>query len=235
LTESRANPAILIPMDASLKSPRERLYPLSLEVPLGELDLLHLHAQSIQVLDIYESAAESRTSMYEKFDTLQRLYLATLAGFSAILSKAKQIAIQGESASVGALKLLAHLPPALQQLLDKIPERFEVLNNLLKGTEVLSNVGSVSSTSTLTRFISAKDDNNQKTLVWGIITDAQGVMHINLRDFRPHVTLLQSVGRKDLANMIVQDYIDTFAYGMNVYIRDLMRITQASRETKPAK
>jgi hypothetical protein len=35
--------------------------------------------------------------------------------------------------------------------------------------------------------------------------------------------------------MIVQDYIDTFAYGMNVYIRDLMRITQASRETKPAK
>ena len=80
--------------------------------------------------------------------------------------------------------------------------------------------------------MTAKDDNNQKQLAWGILTDAQGVLHINLRDFRPHVSLLQSIGRKDLANMIVQDYIDSFAYGMNVYVRDLARITQASRETK---
>lgn len=66
---------------------------------------------------------------------------------------------------------MAHLPPPIQRLLDKLPERFELLNNLLKGQEVFSNVGAVVPRQhTLTRFITAKDDNEQKQLAWGILT-----------------------------------------------------------------
>jgi hypothetical protein len=122
----------------------------------------------------------------------------------------------------------------LQRLLDKIPERFEVLNNLIKGREVFSNVGAVSPTSTLTRFMTAKDDNNQKQLAWGIITDARAIMRIHLRDFRPHVAALLANGRKDLAALIAQDYLDSYAEGLNRYIHDLTRITSSSRETMPS-
>jgi hypothetical protein len=230
---SRTNPAILIPMDASLKVPRERIYPLNMEVPLLELNLLSLHAQTIKLLSAYEDSTEDRNAMYTNFDQSQRLYLASLAGFGTILNRAKEIAIQGESASVGALKLLAHLPIPLQRILDKIPERFELLNNILKGREVFSNVGAVAQTSTLTRFTTAKDDNSQKQLAWGIMTDARGIMRIALRDFRPHVATLLSIGRKDLANLIAQDYLEAYVDGFNAYIHDLSRITRASRETLP--
>jgi hypothetical protein len=231
---SRINPAILIPMDASLKVPRERIYPLNMEVPIHELDLLSLHKQTIKLLSAYEDSTEDRAAMYSGFNHVQKLYLASLAGFGAILSKAKEIAIQGQSASVAAIKLLAHLPLPLQHILDKIPERFELLNNILKGREVFSNVGAVAETSTLIRFITAKDDNDQKQLAWGVITDAEGIMRISLRDFRPQVATLFSIGRKDLANMITQDYLDAYVAGFNAYIRDLSRITRASRETKPS-
>jgi hypothetical protein len=128
--------------------------------------------------------------------------------------------------------MLAHMPVALQRLLDKVPERFEMLNNLLKGREVFSNVGAVIPTSTLTRFVTAKDDNEQKQLAWGILTDAGGVMHVTLRDFRPHVAALHSFGRDDLAAHITRDYLDAYADGFNQYIRDLQRITIASRRTR---
>ncbi|MCB0120135.1 MAG: hypothetical protein KDD72_13975, partial [Anaerolineales bacterium] len=128
-------------------------------------------------------------------------------------------------------------PLPVQRLLDKIPERFEVLNNIIKGREVISNVGAVVPSSTLTRFMTAKDDNNQKQLAWGIITDAKSNLRIHLRDFRPHVAVLQTIGRKDLANLITQDYLDSYVEGFNRYIRDLSRITTASRVTmtKPMK
>ena len=228
----KTGPAILIPVDASQKVPRDRIYPLNVEVPLAELDLLNLHVRAIQTLDAYESASGNRKEIYFEFDQVQRTYLASLAGFGLYLKKAREIAIQGQSASVGAIKLMAHLPPVLQRLLDKVPQRFELLNNLIKGREVFSNVGAVASSSTLTRFLSAKDDNEQKHLAWGVLTDAAGTMCVSLRDFRPHVALLQSIGRRDLANLIVQDYLDTYALGFNAYIRDLFRITERSRETK---
>jgi hypothetical protein len=226
------NPSMLIPMDASRHAPRERLYPLSLEVPLADLDLLNLHGRVLRALSDYENASGDRSAAYSEFDQLQRNYLASLAGFGIILNKWKQLASQGESASVGAIKMLAHMPVALQRLLDKVPERFEILNNLLKGREVFSNVGAVAATSTLTRFVTAKDDNEQKQLAWGILTDSRGVLRITLRDFRPHVAALQAFGRADLANRIVQDYLDSYADGFNQYIRDLQRITIASRRTR---
>src|SRR5258708_39844340 len=46
----RVNPAILIPIDASQRSPRDRLYPMSFEVPLADLDLLNLHEGTLTAL-----------------------------------------------------------------------------------------------------------------------------------------------------------------------------------------
>lgn len=230
---SRTNPSILIPMDASLKSPRERVYPMNLEVPVLDLNLLGLHAQTLKMLNAYESAphGEDRATLFAGFNQLQKEYLASLAGFGVYLSREKDMASQGHSFSVDAIKLLAHLPLPIQRLLDKIPERFEVLNNIIKGREVFSNVGAVAPNSTLTRFMTAKDDNEQKQLAWSVITDSEGTMKINLRDFRPHVSSLIAVGRKDLAEMITQDYLNAYVTGANQYIRELSRITIASRET----
>ncbi|HNK63350.1 MAG TPA: hypothetical protein PKL78_14385 [Anaerolineales bacterium] len=227
---SRVPPAILIPMDASLRSPRDRVYPLNVEPPVKELNLLELHARTIKLLDAYEtSTGRDQADIFTAFKQMQKVYLATLAGFGTYLARAKEMAILGQTPASGAIKLLAHLPTPLQRLLDKIPERFEVLNDLIKGNEVFSNVGAVVSASTLTRFMTAKDDNEHKQLVWGILTDAQSIMRIHLRDFRPHVAVLLSIGRKDLANLIAQDYLDSYASGFNQFIRDLSRITIAKQ------
>jgi hypothetical protein len=229
----QVNPAILIPIDASQRSPRDRLYPMSFEAPLDDLDLVHLHQRVMAALDGYQSATRraDRSALYDEFDRLRRTYLATLAGFGAVLSRAKEIALMGESASVGTLKLLAHLPTPLQRLLDKIPGRFDVLNDIIKGREVFSNVRAVAPTSTLTRFITAKDDNEKKTLAWGVITSAGGVMRISLRDFRPYVGLLEAVRHRDLAVRLCQDYLEAYARGLNATVADLRRMTLSRRET----
>ena len=217
---ANTNPSILIPVDASRHIPRDRIYPLNIEVPLADLDLLNLHTQTLQALD---------KGQRKRFTELQRQYLATLSGFGTILAKAKQIAVMGESASVGAIKLLAHLPPVLKRLLDSVPARYEKLNNIIKGTEVISNLGAVSRSSSLTRFMTAKDDNQQKQLTWGIMTDAHAIMKLTLRDFRPHVAALQKIGRKDLADQVAQDYLDAYARGLNQYIQEVTRIARTSK------
>jgi len=216
---SNINPSILIPVDASKRVPRDRVYPLNLEVPFTELDLLNLHTQTL--LALTENGTDN------SFETLQGLYLATLGGFGTILAKAKEIAVRGETVSVGAIKLMAHLPAPIKRLLDKVPERYERLNNLLKGTEVLSNLGAVSKSSSLTRFTTAKDDNEQKQLTWGVMTDAKGVMHISLRDFRPHVAMLHDMDRMDIANLIAQDYLNAYVQGLNQFTQELTQIVIA--------
>jgi hypothetical protein len=225
---AQVNPTVVIPIDASPHSPRERLYPITFEAPLRELDFLELHQAAWAA---YQQIKGDRLETYGDFDRLRREYLTTLAGFGQLLSRTKQIARAGESLSVSALKLLAHIPTPLQRLLEKVPESFELLNDLFKGREVFSNVGAVAPTSTLVRFISAKDDNDKKTLVWGVITDAQGVMRISLRDFRPHVSAMVACGRKDLASRLAQHYLEAYALGLNKYIGELGEITQASHET----
>ena len=231
-TSRTCNPSMLIPMDASNRVPRNRLYPISMEVPLTQLKILELHGQVMLALDEYEKTSGDRAEQFARFNDLQLTYLATLAGFSAISARLKEIALQGESVSVGAIKMLAHMPPIFQQIMVHIPDHFELLNNIIKGQEVFSNVGAVVATSTLSRFVTAKDDNGQKQLVWGVLTDSEKVMHISLRDFRPHVAALYAIGRKDLANLITQDYLETYAEGFNSYIRDLRTITAASRKTR---
>jgi hypothetical protein len=229
---NQVNPTILIPVDASWRSPRDRLYPMTFEIPLGDLDLLSLHDQTVQALKAYQRAIGDRAVLYAAFDRLQRTYLAALAGLGEVFSKAKEIALRGESASVGTLKLLAHIPAPLQRMLDEIPGRFDMLNDIIKGREVFSNVGAVAPSSSLTRFITAKDDNDRKTMAWGVITDANGVMRITLRDFRPHVGMLDACGQRALAVRVVHDYLDSYARGLNGYVRDLLRITRTSRATR---
>jgi hypothetical protein len=200
---------------------------------LRELDLLNMHQQTLEALETYRQAAPAgRASAYTVFDELQRGYLATLAGFGHVLARAREIATRGEGASQSALKLLAHLPTPLQRTLDSIPNRFDLLNNLIKGEEVFSNVGAVAPGSTLSRFSTARDDNDKKTLAWGVLTDSDGVMHLSLRDFRPHVATLVGAGQRRLAQKIAQHYLDTYARGLNAYVRELSQITRTSRETQ---
>jgi hypothetical protein len=229
------NPAILIPIDASSYSPADRLYPMSFEVPIYDLNLLDIHDQTLSALHQYQNSGGDRSPAYQMFDKLQRQYLSNLAGFGMVLSKAKEIATAGESASVGTIKLLAHMPQPLQRLLDTIPSRVDMLNDIIKGKEVFSNVGAVVPTSTLRRFITAKDDNEKKTLAWGVITDAAGTMRLSLRDFRPSVESLIQSGETEIAQQLTQDYLDAYVNGLNQYILELRQITLASRETRMAK
>ena len=131
--------------------------------------------------------------------------------------------------------MLAHLPSSFQLMLNQYSQQFEWLNDIVKGREVFSNIGKVARNSSLLRFLTAKDDNDRKTLVWGILTDNNGVMRITLRDFRPHVTPLLENGHGEIANQIAQDYLDSYASGLNVFVAELHRITLSSRETKLSK
>ncbi len=225
LGASRQNPALLIPIDASQHLPRERVYPFSFSVPLVELDLLNLHQRSVAYLASLASGYSPE--VYGEFETCRKTYLAALAGFGEVLSRAKELAGQGQSPSAGAIKALAHLPPPVQRLFEQLPVALEPLNDLLKGREVFSNIGAVAPGSTLLRFQSAKDDNQQKTLVWGVLTDERGVMHISLRDFRPHVAALAAIGHFDLAQQITSDYLNTYAQGLNRYVVELYQIAIA--------
>jgi hypothetical protein len=229
-SSKQGNPAIAIPVDASPRSPRQRLYPMTFELP-AEIEFITLHQRTLRALTGCLDSPDDLDRAYTEFDQLRREYLATLAGFGELLNKGKDLARLGESTSTGGLRLLAYLPTPLQLLLNKVPDHFDSLNDLMKGKEVLSNVGAVAPASSLTRFISAKDDNVKKTLIWGVLTDAHGVMWVTLRDFRPHVALLITAGRQDLAKQIAGHYMETYATGLNDFISELRRIIQASRRT----
>jgi hypothetical protein len=201
---------------------------MSFVVPLADLELMELHWHTLEALATYQRAKGDPAKRYE-FEVLRRQYLATLAGYGAIIQRAKAITTSNEGVSANIVKLLAYLPTSVQQILQTIPDRFDVLNDLIKGREVFSNIGAVVPGSSLTRFITAKDDNEKKTLAWGILTDSEGIMRITLRDFRPHVALLEAAGGKNIATLIAQDYLDTYAHGLNAYVRQLRDITEISR------
>jgi hypothetical protein len=222
-------PAILIPVDCSQQSPRERLHPISFEVPLGVLNIVERHQTALSALMAYHHEVEDRPQAFKAFNVEQKRYLSALAGFGALMFHTKQIAATGESASVSTIKLLAHMPRTLQRWLDHIPHQFDLLNDLIKGREVFSNLGKVAPQSSLTRFTAAKDDNEKKTLAWGVLTDDNGVMRISLRDFRPHVAQLIAEGHREYAVMMAQDYLDAYVDGVNVFVKQLTQIALAGR------
>jgi hypothetical protein len=56
------------------------------------------------------------------------------------------------------------------------------------------------------------------------------VMHLNLRDFRPHVSALQLEGYESLARRLAQDYIDSYARTLNGIAEMLTRMALAEDE-----
>jgi hypothetical protein len=224
------NPAILIPMDASQYSPRDRLFPTTFRNPMA--DLLTLHDATLSALNAYKIALGDRASAYEQFDDNQRQYLRRIGAFGELMRKYKEITLAGQSTSTTSIKMLAHIPEPMQRLLDQIPGKFDLLNEIIKGEEVFSNVGRVANGSTLRRFITAKDDNRQKTLAWGIVTDDNDVVHVSLRDFRPHAPVLIDMGLAHIAQLMTQDMLNAYADGFNQFIREMRDITIASRETR---
>jgi hypothetical protein len=211
------NPALLIPMDASNVSPRERVFPTTFRNPLTEIRQRFVIAQ-----DRYRAyRVHADSDHWLDFDRARRELLTYLKAFGELMDTLKAVTMRGESFNTATIRLLAHVPPSMQNLLDQIPQHIGVLNEVIKGSEVFSNVGRVAPGTSLKRFISAKDDGQTKELIWGILTDDQGQMHITLRDFRPFVPHLLSMGETELADLLTKDYLDSYVQGLNRFVAEL--------------
>lgn len=214
------NPSVVIPMDATVARPRERLYPTTFRNPFTEL-WGHYKYTSDLLKDYSEQESQAN---WMAFADARRSLLAQFNYFGQLMRAYKKVGLEGGSTSTAAMRLMAYLPDSLLKLLDEIPKRVDILNEVLKGEEVFSNVGRVVRGSSITRFISAKDDNDNKTLVWAVVTDDEDILHFSLRDFRPHVAELHKMGRADLAELIAKDYLDAFVKGFNQFTKRLLEI-----------
>ena len=219
------NPSLLVPMDASNVAPSERLYPTTLRNPLP--DLLPAYRDTHAAYKSYMQT--NAAAAWTPFDQQRRRLLAHLKVFGEFQDTVKAVTMRGESFNTATLRLLAHLPPAMQNLLDQIPQRIGVLNEVIKGNEVFSNVGKVAAGSGLRRFLSAKDDGGTKELVWGVLTDDAGTVHISLRDFRPFVPKLIEMGEGALADALAQDYLASYAQGLNRFVMEVYNVFVAEK------
>ena len=210
-------------MDASFVDPKLRLFPATFKNFLP--DFTPLYEKTIALLDQVTYAPDPESEM--DFIKTRGQLMANLLVMVEYFKMLKQVTRQGESLSTAAIKYLAHLPPGMQGTLDLIPQHIGALNEILKGEEVFSNVGRVAPTSSLVRFMSAKDDGSSKMMVWGIMCDRQGNLKAILRDFRPHVVKLLLLAREDLAALITHDYLESYARGLNQFAVDLARIATA--------
>lgn len=221
------NPPLLIPMDASNVSPRERVFPTTFRNPLTEIRERFVIAQ-----DHYRAyRARPDTERWSAFDRARRELLTYLKAFGELMDTLKAVTMRGESFNTATIRLLAHLPTSMQHLLDQIPQRIGVLNEIIKGNEVFSNVGRVAPGTSLTRFLSAKDDGQTKELIWAVLTEDQGQMRISLRDFRPFVPQLLALGETELADLLAQDYLDSYARGLNRFVKELSAIITLKEQT----
>mgnify|MGYP005837779411 CR=1 FL=1 len=217
-----ANPSLLIPMDASFVDPKQRLYPTTFRNPFVEIYTLYRQSQDVYEELQTEYTEENARAFLEKRKEL----FSHILGFTEYFGALKRMTMQGESFSMATIKMLAHLPPSMQSTLDWIPQKISILNEIIKGEEVFSNVGQVASSSSLSRFMSAKDDGETKRLVWGIMTDKDGRVVITLRDLRKHVAALKKIGHEKLARLIAQDYLDGFARGLNNFVEEMIEIAR---------
>ena len=214
------NPALLIPMDASNVAPKERVFPTTFRNPLVDIEeRLGVVQERLQ-----EYHAHPHPAQWQPFDQARRELLAYLKAFGELMDALKGVTMRGESFNTATIRLLAHLPSSMQQVLDQIPQRIGILNEIIKGNEVFSNVGRVAPGSAIVRFISAKDDGATKELVWGIVTDDTGCMHISLRDFRPFVPMLLALGEQPLADLLAWDYLESYVQGINHFVADLSAV-----------
>lgn len=213
-------PALLIPMDASGIDPRQRLHPATLRNPTP--DLLPRLATCEQLLRrlVKQPTYELRTL----FEAERTNLCGDLLTYGATLRALREITTRGESFPTAALRLLGHLPRPLQSLLDMVPQKIDVLNEIVKGAEVLSNIGRVARSSSLRRFASSRDDGDTKLLIWGVMADAGGRLVVTLRDFRPHVAPLLSVGHLALAELLAADFLHAYTESANGLVKRLQRV-----------
>ncbi len=213
-------PALLIPMDASAVDPRERLHPATLRNPCPELLPRLAYCDALARNLTKRADAQDRKA----FEATRFELVADLVTFGATLRALREITTRGEGFPTAALKLMAHLPQPMQSLLDLIPQKIDVLNEIVKGVEVFSNIGQVARSSSLNRFASSRDDGDAKILIWGIMTDADGRLAITLRDFRPHVAPLQANGYHAVAELLAADFLTAYAEAANRLVRQIQRV-----------
>jgi hypothetical protein len=223
------SPAFLIPIDASAQNPRARIFPVTFCPRPPWTDIGNEHKKTWKLLARYRETYDDEH--WRAFYDARTRYLAMLRMFGLLLERYKQIALEGKSFSTATLEILGGIPKSLQAILSNIPDKIDILNDMLKGTEVFSNVGRVSDTSSLWRFITAKDDNQRKELCWGIMTRADGTMVISLRDFRPQVTALLALDTS-VAQLVTYDFLEGYAQGLREYITELTEIVEMRRKRK---
>lgn len=219
-----ANPSLLIPISAERVDPKERIFPLPFRSPFP--DFANQHHQLLRMI---QPGGEVRPEDKTAFNKMRANYLGTLNAFSILMRRYRDYAISGQSMSTMAIRLIAGLPDAMQRFADGIPGRFAFINEAIKGEEVFSNVGQVVPGSSLSRFTSAKDDNDKKVLVWGIMTDNNGQLCVSLRDFRPPVLALVRAGYREQAQQITQDFVEGYATGLERFAREIMAILKVSK------
>ncbi len=223
----QVSPAFLIPIDASVVNPRARIFPVTFCPRPPWTDIGPQHETTWQLLAQYQEGGD-----WKAFADNRTRYLEMMRMFGVLMQRYKEIALEGKTVSIATLKLLSGVPKRVQAMLRNSPDKIDILNDMLKGTEVFSNVGIVAETSSLNRFITAKDDNQKKELCWGVMTRADGTMVITLRDFRPQVTALLDIEAADVAQMVTQDFLDGYGIGLQNYLREVTEIIKTRRKRK---
>lgn len=233
----RVNPSLLIPIDASRYDPKERLFPSTFRSPMP--DLRTEHEALLQLLQMDEPnpllrllGNRSDRDKINAFLNQREHYLGYLRAFSVLMQKYREIALNGGSMSATAIRLIAGLSPAMQKIVNDIPGQFSVVNDAIKGEEVFSNVGRVVPTSSITRFASAKDDNDKKVLVWGVMTDVDDQLTVTLRDFRPTVLELARNGHPQVAQAVTADFLTAYVDGLYAFSHQLREIVIASKSKR---
>lgn len=223
------NPALLIPVDASPNDPRERIFPITFR-NLAD-SLVWVWDEAWEAYQAYRRIEPPNTpegvAAFRAFALKRTLLIGNLRAFSYLLDANKAVATRGDSLNIAILKLLVGLPSWLQHALKAIPEHFPSLNEIIRGDEVYSNVGQVAQGSSLTRFMTAKDDGNTKALAWGVMTDNSDRLIVTMRDFRPHVKPLALAGRLDLAYRMAHDYVIAYTADLIGLVARLSAMLQA--------
>lgn len=223
---AETNPSLMIPIDAARFEPRERIFPSIFRSPL--VDFRQEHDHVLGLLNEMNSKLFRKGQTRDLFLRARSEYISTLAVFGEVMRRYRAIAVEGKSMSTTAIRLIAGLPGAMQRLMDGLPGHFAFMNEAIKGEEVFSNVGQVTPGSSITRFASAKDDNDKKVLVWGIMTDNNGKLYLTLRDFRPPVLALAAAGQPQMAQLITQDFVAQYLKGFVTFIEEINAIITAS-------
>ncbi|MEM6284836.1 MAG: choline/carnitine O-acyltransferase [Chloroflexota bacterium] len=230
--QAESNPSLLIPIDASRYDPRERLFPSLFRSPLPSFDREHNQLVALRQQATRRRAFGSNRRAVEDFERERQNYLGYLEAYIAVMRKYREIATSGESMGATAIRLIAGLPnKGLQKLADEIPGHLSIVNDAIKGEEVFSNVGRVTAGSSIARFASAKDDNNKKVLVWGVMTNDVNELYITLRDFREPILDIVREGHLEAAQLITQDFLDSYMRGLYRFAGEMQDIIATSRKS----